>query len=315
MPQLPSGDPIPEARVHAALKRAAQLQAEATERLEQKARVQMEGREGASAGGGFFAEEVEAAAVEAGIAPEYIRQALVEQDALGEYAEDLPRWMDRLSDRMLRTRERSIELSRVIPADPAVVLEAMQRIFPAHPYGMTLVDSVGGHPLQGGVLVFELPRISFTTTSGSYTPFSYAATAIDLLQIHVSLRALPGESGGACEVTLRGDLRTGLRRNGWMGVGLTGLGGAVGAFFTALAVVATGPALPLGVAAISLGAGGVGGLSAAGYGAAYRYYLRKMIAQLEVLLKVLDTNVRTGGAFRLPEPPASGTARYLPRQG
>jgi hypothetical protein len=37
----------------------------------------------------------------------------------------------------------------------------------------------------------------------------------------------------------------------------------------------------------------------------YRYYLRKMIRELETLLKMVDTSARTGGAFRPPQPPTS----------
>ncbi len=301
----PDSELISDERVRAALRRAAQLQMEAVERMEQQARTRIETESGAETGG-FLREHVEAAAVEAGISPEYLRQALLEQDALGEHATELAPWVDRMGNRMLGSRQRSLELSRTIAAEPSAVLEEMQRIFPAHPYGMTLVDSVGGLPLEGGVLVFQIPRYSLGSTISS--PFSYAATCVDLLQLHVSLRAVHIGQKIGCEVTFRGDLRTSTRRNVWAGLGISGGGGVVGAIVTGAAVTIAGAILPLALAGVAVGAIGLGAASAAGYGAVYRYYLRKMISELETLLKVIDTSARTGGAFRPPLPPAPPSA-------
>jgi hypothetical protein len=296
---------IPDERVHAALRRAAQLQVEAAERLEYNARARIQEHSGdESDAGGYLREHVEAAAVEAGISPEYIHQALLEQEALGEHAVDLAPWVDQLGNRMLGTRQRSIELSRMIAAEPAAVFEAMQRIFPAHPYGMSLVDSIGGMPLEGGVLVFEIPRMTMANSAAS-TPFSYTATVVDLLQLHVSLRAANQGQRAACEVTFRGDLRTSTRRNVWAGIGVSGLGGGFGALLGTSASLVAGMILPLAVVAGAVGVACFGAAGAAGYGAMYRYYLRKMIRELETLLKMVDTSARTGGAFRPPQPPTS----------
>ena len=147
MSELPrdpaSHDIVPDDRVHAALRRAAQLQAEAAERLEQRTRA-LAGTTAAEAGsGGVTRAHLEAAAAEAGISPEYLRQALVEQDALGEHAAELAPWVERAANGMLRSRQRTIELSRTIRAAPADVLETMKRVLPAHPYLLTLVDLVG----------------------------------------------------------------------------------------------------------------------------------------------------------------------------
>ncbi|HEX9938432.1 MAG TPA: hypothetical protein VGB15_14950 [Longimicrobium sp.] len=297
--RAPGSELISDQRVHAALRRAAQLQMESVERMEQQARTRIETETGAEPGG-YLREHVEAAAAEAGISPEYLRQALLEQDALGEHAEDLAPWVDRMGNRLLGTRQRSLELSRTIDAEPAAVLEEMKRIFPAHPYGMTLVDAVGGLPLEGGVLVFGIPR--YTLGSSMSSTFAYAATCVDLLQLHVSLRAVKLGQKTGCEVTFRGDLRTSTRRNVWAGLGLSGGGGVVGAIVTGAAALAAGAVLPLALAGVAVGAAGMGAASAAGYGAIYRYYLKKMIRELETLLKVIDTSARTGGAFRPPQP-------------
>ncbi|HET7274885.1 MAG TPA: hypothetical protein VFI91_06875 [Longimicrobiaceae bacterium] len=288
--------------MRAALRRAARLQADAAEQLENEARLRIEAHTGSKAApDGFLPEDVESAAVEAGISAEYIRRALVEQEALGEHAEELAPWMDRTGDRMLGTRQRSIDISRVVAAEPEATLEAMRRIFPAHPYGLTLIDSIGGTPLEGGVLVFQLPKMSGFSTS--VTPFGYAASVIDLFQIAVTMRPVDTAGKPACEVTLRGDLRTSMRRNVWAGLGVSGVIGGVGGGIALGGAIAVGAMLPLAIAVGAIGLTGFGGASALGYGAVYRYYLRKMTAELETLLKIVGTNARTGGSFRPPQPP------------
>lgn len=300
---MPAPDNIPEERAHAALKRAAELQAEAALRLEEHARVPLPPGEGGAGGRGFLRTDVEAAAAEAGIAAEYVRQALIEQETLGEHAADLAPWIGRMADRWLRTRRRSLEVSRTMSADPPAVLAAMQRVFSAQPYGMTLVDTVGGSPLEGGVLVFQLPQLSAWSATG-WTPFSYTMKAVDLLHAHVSLREVAAGGRAGCEVTLRADLRVGLRRNVFAGLGSAGTMGALGAFAGGVVgTVATGGLLPVALAGAGLGALGLGAAGGAGYGSLYRHYLRKAVTEFEMVLRVVDANARTGGAFRLPTHP------------
>ncbi|HEX2187650.1 MAG TPA: hypothetical protein VHG51_02070 [Longimicrobiaceae bacterium] len=301
-PNRPSPSTIPEDRALAALRRAAQLQAEATERVEAQTHA-LAARRGDDPGAGsrFRPEDIEAAAAEAGIPAEFVRQALQEQETLGEHAAALAPWMDRMGNRLLRTRQRSLELSREIEAEPQAVLDAMQRVFPAHPYAMTLVDSLGPPPLEGGVLVFQLPRASMG--SSSYTPFGYVMTAIDLLQVHATLQPVPRQGRTATLLTLRGDLRVGIRRNVWAGLGLSGGAGAAGLVVGTALALASGGVAPLVAAGAALGAAGMGGAALAGYGTLFRYYFRKALGELETLLRVVDANARTGGAFRSPVPP------------
>jgi hypothetical protein len=298
-------DRLSDAQAHAVLRRAAELQIEAIERLERQSFARtVDEQAGDTAADGFRREDVEAAALEAGISPEFIRQALIEQDALGEPTAELAPWLDRLGSRLLRTRQRSLELSRTIDAPPGAVLEAMQRVFPAHPYGMVLIDSVG-EPLVGGVLVFEIPKVSMMTYS--YTSFAYTASVVELFRLHVMLRPVGAGELGATELLLRGDLRGGVKRNVGAGLALSGVGGMVGAMAAAGIAATAGAILPLLAAGTALGFTGGGGASAFGFGAMYRYYLKKMTGELETLLRVVDTNARTAGAFRPPvAPPGRG---------
>ena len=231
-PHLPARvERISEERAHAALRRAAELQAEAEDQLETQSHGSLAAEwDGSATADGFRREDVETAAVEAGIAPEFIHQALVEQDIGGADATELAPWIAHVGSSLLRTRQHSIELSRTIDAPAASVLEAMRRVLPAHPYGVALIDSIG-EPLSGGVLLFDIAH----STS---TPFQYAAVLI-----------LPAIAVSAA-------------------LGIVGGGGA-----------------------------------AASYGALYKYYLKKLTGEMETLLRTVDTNARTGGAFPPPEAP------------
>ena len=297
----PAPGAIPEERALAALRRAAQLQTEAAERMDGHSQALAARRGESDAEDGFQRADIEAAAAEAGISPEYVRRALQEQDTLGEHAVALAPWVDRAGTRMLRTRQRSVEVAREIEAEPQAVLDAMQRVLPAHPYTMTLVDSLGGSALEGGVLVFQLPRVA--VGASGYTPFAYAMTAIDLLQLHVTLHPVPRPDRTATLLTLRGDLRVGIRRNVWAGLGISGAAGATGLVFATALGIASGGLVPLVAAGAVLGALGMGGAGAVGYGTLYRHYHGKALREREMLLRVVDANARTGGAFRAPPAP------------
>ena len=291
-------DRIDEERARAVWRRAAELQAEAAQRMEERARLSAgAGDAGDPSEPGFRRSDVEAAAVEAGISPEFVQLALAETEA-GTSA--LAGWTDRAANRLLTSR-RNLELTRTVAAPPAEIFRAMQRIFPAHPYLLTLRDTLGD-PLRGGVLVFDLPRFNW---SGNNTPFASDAYTLGVTTLRVLLR--PAADGAECEVALSADLRRGVRANWWVGTSLAGFfggGGALaGAGLGAAALGAAGALLALPALA---GAAVVGGASGAGYGALYRWYLRKLELQLRDLLRTVDANARTRGAFAAPQSPPPG---------
>jgi hypothetical protein len=306
-PSTPGGmDRVPVERAHAALRRAAQLQADAIERLEQSARARIAAGSTAEGDpGGLERAEIEAAAAGAGISPEYLHQALMEQDAFGEDGTELAPWVEGMADRMLRTKQRTLEITRTVHAEPQAVLESMQRVLPAPPYDMTLVDAIGGSPLEGGVLVFDLPR--FSMLNGTGTSLSYVAYAVDLLQVQLCLRSVPVGTGTGCEITLRADLRSSVRHNVFAGTVVGGVGAGLGALFGGFLTLVSGGIAPVIAAGALAGAGGLGAVGGMGYGVLYRFYLRKLVRDLETLLRVVGTNARTGGTFRMPQPrPGSG---------
>jgi len=309
-------DPVvSESRAQAIWLRAAQLQAEAASRLEQRSR---EGAGLTAIGlaaplptGGYRLRDVEAAAAEVGIAPEFMALALAE----GSSAPVTPEGpvgdrRERLTTSLLGTSERSISVSRTLRAAPKRVLEAIGQVFPARPYLLKFRDIVGPHPLDGGVMVFDVPNFMVHVGSGTlenYTSFTSRMYQIELWQLNARLH--PVQAGGetATEVTMHGDLRPGLRKNlvadGWIaavaGAGGAAAGGAVGWAALGLGALSAAPALA--------GAAVLGGLSLAWYRWIYRRALRKSAEELQQLLGAVEAHLRSeavfGSAPRPADPP------------
>lgn len=283
---------LSEEDARAILHRAVQLQTEAAERLERQAQLRMLTQ--SSTGDtdtGYRREDIEAAAAEAGIGVEHIRQAMLEQETLGDTAAPLAPWVDRMGVRLLRTRKRSLELVRAVRADPTAVVSTFRTVAASPPYNLKLIDSIGDSPLDGAVSVYRLPE--YSSMSWNPDPLGYVAALIGLKQVLVTFRLHVPPDAPGCTIELRGDLRGGTRSNVWAGLSVSGVGG-VGLGAAALGVAAAaGLALPVVAAASAVGLLGGGGASAVGYGAAYRYYLRKMTEEMDTMLRVVDVTART----------------------
>lgn len=288
-------------RAAAVWRRAAQLQAEAAQRLEERSRtLAVAGHAPDADPHDFTPEEVRAAALEAGIAPEFVTLALAEGAEAGEAG--LSSRGERAATRWLGVAHRSLEVARTVDRPAAQVYEAMQRVLPGHPWLLSLRD-VTGDPLAGGILVFDVPEY----TIGQQLPLAYHALATDVRQLQVMLRPVPGRGGEACEVVVSVGLRRSVRRNfktaGWMTGILGGMGAGGGAAIAGAAGVAGGILALPAVAGLAL----LGGGTALGYRALYRNALRNLTEVLERMLQGVDVHARTGGAFvPAPRPSAGG---------
>jgi hypothetical protein len=283
-------------RAAAVWKRAAQLQAEAAQRLDERSRALAVRGEPADADPhDFTLDEVRAAALEAGIAPEFVALAVAEAGTAHE--EPLSPAGDRAATRYFGVSQRTLEVARTIERPAAQVYEAMQRVLPAHPWYLALRDSTGD-PLAGGILVFDVPGYGMANT----TPFAYHATTVDTTQLQVMLRPVPGREGEACEIMVSTGLTRSVRRNFKTGGWFTGILGTLGGG----AGVGIGVGAGLAGAVLALpavaGVAVLGGATAAGYRAMYRHSLRKLSEELGRLLQAVDAHVRTGGAFATPRP-------------
>ena len=294
---------ISEEEARALWHRAAELQAEAARRLEERSR-QLAPRGHPSGSGtaeveGYRLADVRAAAEEAGISPEFVDGALAEarSRALVEGAEARPSAM---AARFLGQPPLALEVSRVIHAPAEEVYGAMQRILPEDPFRLKLIDQHGADPLDGGVLAFKVP--AYLATLGDQS-FAYEMAWIDLKQLLFSLRRLDTDPP-ATELTVRGSLIHSHKLNMWVGGSFSGLAGSLSGVGGAFA--GAGAAAALGIGGIAAGAAvlgflasgaAVGWLTALGWRGLYRYALRRGEKAIGNLIGSIAVDIETGGGF------------------
>jgi len=284
-------------------RRAAELQAEAARRLEERSRLLAPAdRDG---GSGFQVAEVKSAALEAGISPEFVELALAEVEASGS-SKAPSEAIERRARRFLGIKQSSLDVSRVIDSPPAEVFESLQRVLPSPRYALLHVNTLGDDPLKDGVFVFEPP--SMWTQAGTASDFASKMGGLGVKRLYVSLREIGPDKS---ELSVRVPMLRGLRTNYLAGLGAVGAAGGgagvLGAFLAAGAVGGIGVAAAPILAVTMIGAGilsggSIGGLSAWGIRAGFRHSIRKAEEVLGTLLQVVDVGARSKGAFALPAP-------------
>ncbi len=214
-----------------------------------------------------------------------------------------------MAARFLGNPPLTLEVSRVIRAPAEEVYAAMQRIFPKRPYRLSLVDHHGADPLDGGVLVFNTPAYSYTTTKADQS-FAYEMGLAELKQLLFSLRRLD-TSPPSTELTVRASLTHGQKHNLWVGGSVSGVFGVGGGLAGAAAGVALGiGGLAAGAAAAGFLAGGA--LAMLGWRRGYRWGLGRGEKAIRHLIGSIAVDIETGGGFSSPKPlpnPFSGFLR------
>jgi hypothetical protein len=186
------------------------------------------------------------------------------------------------------------------------------------PYDLTLREAVGGHPLDGGVLVFDLPGpiVAAAGALGATANPYWVSThqQLEARQVQVTLRAVPGGGPGAPErtlVTMTADLRPGVRRNvrasQWTAASMAGFTGVLTG-----AVLAKGAALVVSAAVLGPAAGvaaAAAGLSLLTYRRLYPSVLAKAEGEMRRALEAVAGAVRSEAVFgTLPGPATRATA-------
>jgi predicted Ser/Thr protein kinase len=290
--------------------RAAQLQQDAATRIREQARQ----REAAGmATASYRMQDVVAAAGEVGIGAEYVQLALTELPAAAAPALPESEASEQRTTLLLGTRDRSLRVAQVIGSPPAKVLEALGRVVTQSPYGLRLVDTVGGHPLDGGVMQFHRSlSLTEVATEGLVNMFLYRLAQIDLDDLRITLRPV-GQQRTETEVVVYGDLRPGMRKNvrvsHWTAVSTgTGFGGAAWGLAATKwlglgAAAGVLPALPIAAVA-ALGAYGLFRLS-------YRGALKGTEEEIRKMLLAVASATRAAQVFGVPwaPPPESRRAR------
>jgi hypothetical protein len=286
--------------------RAAELQADASRVLEERSKDLVRRDEG-DGGDGYSVEHVRQAAVEAGISSEFVDMALEERVDGGTGQ------TSRFQRVMLGDARKPLVARRVYEHPAGEVFAAMQRVLPA--LTLNLVDTRGGDPLEGGWMQFELRSSGFNQTDRiTFDLYQWA----DVRELHVRLVPLGDER---CEVTIRAPLDYSRKLSSRVFAGIAPVGGGLLAAISGgvLAAVAGGLGLAPLAGALLMAAGTVGafGVGVVGSVGGLRRVAKsgwsKGQSAIERILASLETDVRTGGAFRITAPtPRSGGDRSLP---
>ncbi len=328
--QAVAGVVLTEAEAAALWHRAAQLQADAMRRLERKDiapdLTQAGAARGATPADGYRLEHVQAAAVEAGISQQFVSLALAEVRGTtpstggpgpSSVASTAP-WQERQATRFLGTTDRSLAVRRVVAAPPAKVLPALGQVLQQAPFDLSLREVVGGHPLDGGVMVFALPgnMSMLGVTSGANLTWFGTRMQLEAATCQLTLREAPG-APGSTELTLYVDLRPGVRRNVNAATGLAtffgSLGGGLGTLVGAKALATLGA---LGMAVPGLGAAGlVAVASLALYRGSYRGAVARAQDELMRALDAVANSLRSEDVFGPRSHPSLQAHRDDPAAG
>ncbi|MCY1058986.1 serine/threonine-protein kinase [Nannocystis sp. SCPEA4] len=300
VPARTGGDRLlDERQVSAVLLRAAQLQADAARRVEERSRA--ETSPAPTTASALRVSEVQAAAAEAGIAPEFVAMAAAELPAGGALAVPaVPaaaegRWAVRLFGKDVR----QLVASRVFRAPAKAVLDALAHVWQASPYNLRLQDTVGPHPLDGGAVTFRVPKFTFNADGSAIGGFPYYMYVLGIRQVRLTMQR---RGRDAIECTVTAELHEAIAFGRklfypWVGgmTTVTSVAAGVAMFLTMLPILA------------ALGTFGVAAMMYSGLyklnHVAYAYYFKQAQESLETLLADVDANLRTQAVFgSMPAP-------------
>ena len=296
---------VSETEAAAIWKRAAQLQAEALQRLEASVAVtrhlsgghSLVANDGAD---GYRMKHVQDAAEEAGISRQFVALALAEM-APGKAvapvtADDLR--LERVATVLLGKTDRSLSVSRIVNGNPRKVLDTIGSLFQREPFSLMLRETIGAHPLDGGVMVFDLPgTTAMGVTTSTTSRWFNTKQALEAKQVQVTMKPLGGDR---TEISMFVDLRPGIKPNASASGILSGILGTCGGIVsTALSVKAAGGVFALATAgpAAALGFIALGGATAAWYRWLYPRMVRKAAGEMRDALDAVEGAMRAQEIF------------------
>jgi len=322
---------LSETEANLVWRRAAQLQAEAAARLESRTREEraLVRASGAPAGseagassngrdpsGGYRVSQVQAAAEEAGISRQFVSIALAEVEAdrgrqgAGGALVTRAAEPSRIARAFLGRAPRTISVSRVFDHSPREVLAAIGTALQRPPSGLRLRETIGGHALHGGVLVFDVPAMDAYSSSMGAMPYgnylwTWTRYQLWVKTLRMQLASVPG-APSRCEVTLTIEPPEGFTISLWESAGLGGMGGGLGALVGAIlakkAVLVTLLGLPSALPLLGAGLA-VGAISNR---LLYQYALREARAEmgkaLDEVVRDLTRDLVFGNPFGDPTP-------------
>jgi hypothetical protein len=286
--------------------RAAELQADAAKKREEKQAQASEKSDQKLLKGegdadlGFSIAQVRQAGLEAGIPADFLDHALAEKAILDlEGGSGGGRW-DRIAKRFLDDQQLSLEIRRNISFPAELVWNVLEDTLTSEPHELDLLELWGEGPAAGGLAIFEAP---YTYEDGK--SLKYWSSVAEVRRYMVQIRTVEEDS---CEVLIRAPLRRTHRIHGALGVGLSGIGAAVGGLAGWGAAVALGAAT--GLAGVSLAVLGLGLISGGTIGTerlsrwgsikAYRWGLRSLEKFIQRVLGQVERDLQRVLPNRLP---------------
>jgi hypothetical protein len=286
--------------------RAAQIQAEAAQREEDRLKEEASGESSQELlpgetddGEGYSLTHVRQAGLEVGIQPEFLNLALGEDVVMEMEGGSKEGSYDRAVKRLLGDHRRALEFRKDFSFPARTVWLSLEDALISDPNNFDLLEVRGGAPAEGGVAIFEAPFVP--RNDGSLRYHSAAADTKRYL-----VRVTPEAGGDRCELLIRVPLRRSRRIGGGLGVGLVGglgiLGGWAGLGIAGVIAgtggMATIPlALLLGGGAVC-GAAGVGGLTRFGLKHVYRAVFRGLERSVERLFTHVERELERESSLR-----------------
>jgi hypothetical protein len=170
------------------------------------------------------------------------------------------------------------------------------------PYSLEVRAPIGGHPLDGGVLVFDLPgsvsMLETMGTTGINTSWYYTRQTLEAAQLQVTIKPVAGRTD-ATEVTVFCDLRPGVRRNVLAASWLSGALGSLGSVFAAGIAAKQALILTMFTATVPAAVAGlvIAGGTIAGYRASYRYSVNRARGELTRALDAIEGGIQSEALF------------------
>ena len=285
--------------------RAAQLQAEATQKQEDPEEEVGEGEGNRrrlitgveEEGDGYSLAHIKQAGLEVGIQSDFLDLALAEEAILELEGGGRSGYGDRLAEWFLKDGQRSLEIRRRFEFPSRLVWLAVEETLTSDAHDLELLEVRAGEPAHGGISIFESPYTY--ERSGS---LKYWSTVAEVRRYLVQV--IP-EGDEECTVVIRAPLRRAKRVNGVVGGAFAGagglLGGGAGIGIASLLLVPGAPvALPVGLSLMALGVVGGERLTRAGYVKMYRWGFRALEKALKKTLSRIERDLRREREARLP---------------
>jgi hypothetical protein len=196
---------------------------------------------------------------------------------------------------------RQLAASRVFHAPAKAVLDALAQVWQASPYNLRLLDAVGPHPLDGGAVMFRVPKFTYSADGTVHNNFHYHMYTLSIRQVRLTMQRR-GRDAIECTVTVELHETIAVGRRRVLSVDARRLTDGARRRPPGAAMFMTMIPIFAALATVGVVATIYGGLYKLN-SVLYAYYIKSVQEHLETLLADVDANLRTQAVFgSLPAP-------------